>query len=143
MDRVFGQPHLGACVASILEIEAGAMPNFADVKPENLGRAISEFVAPFGLHYFEILGPPPTPEEWEQVKRLGFWILRGPSSRNPGSEDAVVMYGAKIAHDPGGANESSLTAVFDGTDDKSLWSFGLFVPFDPVFVRRHKRVEMK
>lgn len=141
MHRVFGEPRISACVASILEVDPGEMPRFENVKAEDLPRAIAEYVAPIGLHYVEMqwVGEPPQPEEWEAFRHAGYWILRGPSARTPGTEDAVVMVGAKIAHDPTGEDAHDLTAVFDGTDDKALWAFGLFVPFDPMFVRRHRR----
>lgn len=145
MHRLYGNPRIGACLGSILEVEPGQMPRFEGVKPEDLPRAIAEYVAPLGLTYIEMQwrGGCPTPEEWEPMTRAGFWIFRGPSAREPGTEDALVMVGAKIVHDPSGADAHDLTQVFDGTDEKGVWAFGLLVPFNPRFVRRHARPGVK
>lgn len=150
MHRIYGpatiQRRLGACVASILEIEAGQAPTFDKVVPDDLPAAVAEFVRPLGLSYVEFaLDPCPDPHDWDAIARLGFCIFRGPSAREiDGEIDSVVLLGTKLAHDPGNDGspmaEDEINSIFDGTAT-SGWRVGIFVPFDPLRVRRHTRPE--
>lgn len=143
MHRVYGKFRLGACVGSILEIEPGQAPRFEKVELGDLPTAVSEYVRPYGLTYVEIaLDPNPTAAQWDAFAALGYSIFRGPSLRGPDEYDAVVLLGNKLAHDPGNEGtpfaEDELNVIFDGTATVG-WRLGLFVPFDPLRVRRHTR----
>jgi hypothetical protein len=147
MHRVYGKHRLGACVGSILEIEPGQSPTFEKVEPGDLPAAVSEFVRPYGLAYIELaLDPNPTADQWGAFATLGYSIFRGPSLRRTGTSpdeyDAVVLLGNKLAHDPGSDGSpfavDELNVIFDGTATIG-WRLGLFVPYDPLRVRRHAR----
>lgn len=147
MNRVYCQPattqqRLSACVASILELEAGAVPSWEKVEPADLVVSVADFVKGRGLAYVEFaLGP--NHDLWQLLAPLGFWIFRGPSARGD-FVDSVVCHGDKLVHDPGNQGTpfavDELNAIFDGTEPKG-WTMGLFIPFNPMHVRRHERAK--
>lgn len=99
-----------ACIASILDLPAREVPNFAHLhaKWEDMVAAARQWLAPRGLAIFETY----CSAGWETEKLLHWFsagnpgapfILCGQSARDPNENHAVVALGGAIVHDPSGS----------------------------------------
>ena len=130
-----GGTAFAACVASILEVTPGELPDLSKVHPDDVQAAVNDFARPKSLAYIEISLDEYPNAEWAALDRLGYFILRGP--RFDGVEHAAVFLGSNVVHDPVflGAHPGETFAV----NRMGTWGVGIFVPFNPLFVRRHDR----
>lgn len=108
------------CIAGLLELHnrdvetAGALQNaLAD-------RGLAEFA-------IEVPGPL-TPDFLVAYKHLGFWLLTGPAGDGQGTN---VMLGDQFYHRPFPQGIK--------VDEPGPWLVTVFVPLNPMMVRRHTR----
>lgn len=105
------------CIATILDKPISEVPHFADKENPNWLQDTKDYLAQFGLNYFEL-----TFQDREHEKHLDFhYILSGPSPRFDGIYHCVVAKAGVIVHDPASPfpDENSVKA--------GQWYYGLIV----------------
>jgi len=140
---VLGDPTRGdclrACIASLLELPAEAVPNFMEGLPvewcpkaplawgQAFRAATNAWLEPRGLAYFEIGFAEALPDwAWEVIPPAGYWIGLGEIVAGSGDLHNVVMRGRGLAHDPSPGRRGLERFV----------GIGLLVPLDPVYWRK-------
>jgi hypothetical protein len=122
-----------ACIASLLEVSTGEVPDLVDGLPEPgegddardwwlaLFSRLNDWLRPRGLCYFEVTTQTPIAETylWRTIAPGMLWIAVGEGLE--GSPHAVVMDGYELLHDP---------HPFGG-GLKACFGIGLLVPLDP------------
>lgn len=104
-----------ACVASILELDAEALPNPHD--QQHWGEAWNRELAKIGIRPLWL-------EEWQGNWFPGYWIACIPS-RNIEGNHCVVMRGREFVHDP--SNGKRVTRVDLGEVGEAV----ILLPHDP------------